>query len=67
MSLLVLIQSPKATSALSRNPIGLAVQLVQSAEVGLGRRDHDVWIRAYTVDHPTTVLQTHRHLTLAFS
>ena len=43
-------------SALSCDPIGLALKFVEGAQVGFRRRDHDVGIGTNTIDHTTTVL-----------
>src|SRR5580765_8412911 len=49
------------------HPLGLACQLVQRADVGLGRGDHDIGIRADAVDDASALRQAHRHLPLRLS
>ena len=60
------MQSPvRVRSALCSHPVGLALELVQSTQISLGRSHHNVRVRANTIDHPATVLQADRHLALA--
>ena len=52
--------------ALCCNAIGLALQLIEGAQVRFGGGHHNIWVCARSVDHAATVLQAYRHLTLAF-
>jgi hypothetical protein len=51
--------------ALRSDPICLAVQFVERADIRLGRRDNDVRVSPDTVDHAARVLQAYRHFPLA--
>src|SRR5689334_17658107 len=46
------------------HPFGLAFQLIQRADVGLGGGHHDIGVRAHPVDDAPALRQADRHLPL---
>ena len=52
--------------ALCRHPIGLALQLVEGADIGFGRGDHNIGVGSDPIDDAPAVLQPNGHLALTF-